>query len=185
MSSTLARSPIFVFGAAHSGKSEMALQFLAPDRPALVIATADPQEPLLQRRIQTLRGLRPAIWDTVEARYDVAAVVANAVSQYSQILLDSVNLWLATSCVAESNAFDEVAIEDRLLAQVDELIRLMHQHPDLRIVLVSAEVAASLPSQRAIERCLRRLIGLTNQRLASACATVVELKAGIPITLKG
>lgn len=185
MTSTLARSPILLFGAAHSGKSELALQFLAPDRPALVIATADPQEPSLRPRLRELQNLRPPAWETLETRHDLSAAVADGMERYQQILIDSINLWLAAACVVESNAFDERETEQRLFAQVDELIRLLLSRPEVRVVVVSAEVAASLPSPRSMERFIRRMIGITNQRLASACATVVEVKAGIPLILRG
>lgn len=185
MISTLTRSPILLIGAAHSGKSELAPQFLAPDRPALVIATADPHEPSLIPRIRELQSWRPAAWDTLETRHDLAAVVADACERYDQILIDSVNLWLASACVIESNAFHEEETQNRLYTQVDEMIRLLHDRPGVRAVVVSAEVAASLPSSRTMERCLRRIISITNQRLALACATIIEVKAGIPVMLRG
>jgi adenosylcobinamide kinase/adenosylcobinamide-phosphate guanylyltransferase len=185
MTSTLASSPILVLGAAHAGKSELAPRYLAPDRPALVLGTADPDEPSLRKRLAALRALRPAPWDTVETRHDLPAALADGLERYPQLLVDSVHLWLAAATIAEARGEGEAETEARLLALVDELTRVTLCRPKARVVFVTTDVGASLPPQRPIERLLRRIIGLANQRLAATCATVVEVKAGIPLILKG
>jgi adenosylcobinamide kinase/adenosylcobinamide-phosphate guanylyltransferase len=186
-------SPVLVLGPAHSGKSEFAHQLLLPDTAAVVIGTSAVKDRQTTLRIKSLNALRPPAWEILETSTDVAAAATAALARAPQVLIDSVNLWLASLVVehgdkVENGTADDAGyagtVEEQVLTQVDELCRLAATAKGQRLVIVSAELGGAPPPSRPAERLLRRLVGLANQRLARAARTVYTLQAGIPQLLK-
>lgn len=183
---TTIAAPILVIGGAHSGKSELAMQFLAPDQPALIIGTAPPDEPAFATRLSRLRQLRPAAWETAQGGSDLAASVAEAVRYYPQIMIDSISQWIAALTVAGADGGRrDTVVADSILSQIGELTHLISQNPRVRIVFVSAEVGSSPAPARGLERLYRQQVGLVNQHLAKSCPSVLTVTAGIPNMIKG
>ncbi|MBM4252549.1 MAG: hypothetical protein FJ146_11310 [Deltaproteobacteria bacterium] len=183
---TQSKSPILLLGNAHSGKSELAIQCLRPDLPALVIGTAPPTEPAFQSRIAELQGLRPATWDCIYAGTDLALAVSSATADVKQVLIDSVNQWLATLLLGYSDDADgsEHGRTGMLNSRIDELITVLRSRADTRFVIVTAEVGGGPAPSRMAERLFRQHLGLANQRLARVAASVLAVQAGIPTILK-
>jgi adenosylcobinamide kinase/adenosylcobinamide-phosphate guanylyltransferase len=177
-------APVLVLGPAHAGKSELAMRLFRPDEPAVVIGTASVRERAFQERLEYLKGLRPAPWESVDAEQDLPGLVDDAAGRAGQVMIDAVSQWLAT-LVVERDESGESALFDFLKAQVEELGRVMKKHQRCRFVLVSAEVGASPAPARAPERLYRQAVGLANQRLAALSETVLWVTAGLPLKLKG
>lgn len=180
-------SPIFVLGAAHAGKSEYAQSLLAPDRPAVVVGTAEVSEPWMAERVLALKARRPPSWESFDGAQDLAARLAEAAAQCEQVLVDSVSQWLAGLVVDGSRLGQsgEAVLAQELDAYVAEFSRVIEMLAGkTRLVVVSAELGSGPPPQRPAERLFRRAVGLANQSLAARCATVVEVRAGLPLLLK-
>lgn len=185
---TQMKAPILMLGPAHAGKSQLATQMLAPDRPAIVIGTATPMAHAgYQRRLQYLRSLRPPGWETIEPAPDLAAATADALRRSEQVLIDSISQWLAGLVVEaeQTQAYDEAMVEHQTNSRIAELLTVLSKVPSgSRVVVVSSEMGAAPAPPRALERLYRRLAGETHQRLAAWAATVVMIQAGIPVAIK-
>ena len=180
---TQVKAPILVLGPAYSGKSELAMQLLAPDATAIVIGTAPPHEPAFAPRLTQLRGLRPPTWETLDSPTDLTAALQDSAARTSQILVDSISQWLAT-LVVHGEGHGEAAKADAVEARLEELCRALTATPECRFVLVSAEVGASPAPPRPGERLYRQLVGQANRRLAAVARTVLLVHAGIPLMIK-
>ena len=184
-----AASPLFLLGAAHSGKSELAQQLLAPDREALVLGTATVTDPAFARRLARLRALRPGAWDTVEVGADLPAALAQALKRCDQVLVDSLNLWIAGLVIGSGDeaapAAGEDGIEARVYGLVSEVLAVTAKHPAARVVFVSSETGAGPAPARVVERLYRRLTGESHQRVAAAAKTVPMVYAGVAVVIKG
>jgi adenosylcobinamide kinase/adenosylcobinamide-phosphate guanylyltransferase len=64
-----------VLGGARSGKSAFAQRLIAPEQPAVYIATAAPDDPEMQKRVARHRRDRPTHWATLEAPIDLASAI--------------------------------------------------------------------------------------------------------------
>ena len=183
---TQTKSPLLILGNAHSGKSELAIQCLRPDLPGIVIGTAPPNEPTFHSRIAELQGLRPATWDSVYAGTDLVAAVTSATANVQQIIIDSINQWLATLLLSYSEDDDgsEQGRANLLNSRVDELVKLLKRNQETRFVVVTAEVGGGPAPSRMAERLFRQQLGLANQHLARAASSVLAVQAGIPSILK-
>lgn len=179
---TQAASPVFFFGPAHAGKSELAMRALAPDSPAVVLGTAPAHEPAFQSRIKELQAQRPAPWENLDSGLDLAVAIEDVAKKYPQIMIDSLSQWLAALLVESEQS--ETALKKTVVGRVDELFQVLAKLSGIRLVLVSAETGAGPAPARALERLYREQVGLMNQRLARLARTAAWVSAGLPQVLK-
>ncbi len=178
-------SPVLLIGPAYSGKTDLATRYLRPDQGAIVIGTALNIDPQTSRRLTSLKERRPAQWESLDSFYDLAVAVSDCGLKSPQILVDSVNQWLANLLV--QGELSEGEEDQRLslgLLRVDELAKAVHGCRSERVVVVSAEIGASPAPSRPLERLFRQLVGLANQRLAEVAQTVLTVHAGIAHPIK-
>ena len=179
-------SPLLVIGAAYTGKSEMAHAACQAAARTAVIGTADLSEGLLRARVDELKRLRPSHWEHIEGQEDLGAQVRSlSVSGcFDQILLDSVNQWVAQHMLLNLQKYSLEQLSLHLEYLTKDLVSAIAE-ASCRIVLVSSEVGAGISPPRPIARTFRQLVGRINCRLAAACPSVIQVTAGIPLTLKG
>ena len=161
-----------VLGGAGSGKTAYALR-LALERSAraTMIATAQPLDEEMARRIARHKAERGPRWRTIEEPLDLSKALATCPSGEA-IVVDCLTLWLSNLMHAESNV-DEA---------VDQLIEALATRD---AILVSNEVGLGLVPETALGRAFRDIAGRTNQRIAAAVERVVFIAAGLPLVLKG
>lgn len=179
-----APAPVFLLGPAYAGKSELAMRLFRPDQAAVVIGTASPRERAFHDRLEHLKALRPAAWESLDCEADLPGAVADAASRSPQVMVDAVSQWLASLVVGRDDS-GEAALTEYVRAQVDELRRVIAKNKQCRFVLVSAEVGGSPAPARAPERLYRQAVGQANQRLADLAQTVLWVVAGQPLKIKG
>src|SRR4051812_34056573 len=85
-------SPLFILGPAYSGKSELAHEALAKAPPTTVLGTAGLTE--MESRITQLKSLRPDHWAILES-HELNDDLSEALRESEQVLIDSINQWLA------------------------------------------------------------------------------------------
>jgi adenosylcobinamide kinase / adenosylcobinamide-phosphate guanylyltransferase len=184
----VARRLILILGGARSGKSTLAERLaaeLAPEGRVLFAATAQGGDEEMRERIAEHRRRRPAAWRTVEAPLDLAAGIAESVSDAQVVLVDCVTLW-ASNLLLDGGKEDETVppeVEARALAAVDDLLAV-YRSGKATYLLVSNEVGLGLVPPYSLGRAYRDLLGRMNQRLAAAADEVYLLVAGIPLELK-
>lgn len=168
---------VLVTGGVRSGKSRHAESLLAGPVSYVAPGPTDDSDPDWLARIAAHRARRPASWTTVETRDLVSAltldgpVLVDCLGTWLTAVLDSRELWDATS--------DSVtAYVDGLL---DEVVAILAARDD--VVLVTNEVGLGVVPVHRSGRLFRDLLGLVNQRLATACDEVHLVIAGRVLTL--
>lgn len=165
---------ILVTGGVRSGKSAhaeslltgLAVTYVAP---GLVHDDAD-----WAARVAAHRARRPDTWTTVETT-DLAAAVAGD----GPVLIDCLGTWLAR--VLDDRTLWEASANRATAAVEEELDRLvgaLGQVARRDVVVVTNEVGLGVVPEHRSGRLFRDLLGLTNQRVASACDEVHLVVAG-------
>lgn len=185
MESSNLDSPVFLIGPAFSGKSDFSKYCLDLQAPAAVLAWGSIEDDFLKQRIQELKDQRPAHWKLYESPSDLLEQLTQALANYDQLLIDSINLWLSQSLVELLLRHDLAQVEQILLHQARQLIDLVRSYQnEKRIIWVSSECGAGIVPHLPVARSFRKLVSLINQQLAATSQTVIHFTAGIPWLLK-
>ena len=164
----------FLLGGARSGKSRRAQVLAEQASPSRVfIATAEPLDDEMARRIARHQADRAEGWRTVEAPLDLAPALGEAKPDEA-IVIDCLTLWLSNLMHHGRDVEDETA---RLCAALPA--------PTKPVFLVSNELGLGLVPESPIGRAFRDAQGRLNQAVASACDVVEFVAAGLPLRLKG
>jgi adenosylcobinamide kinase/adenosylcobinamide-phosphate guanylyltransferase len=172
---------VLVTGGVRSGKSRHAESLLA-DAPCVSYVAPGPRldedrDPDWASRIAAHQARRPASWTTVETR-DLAA----ALRLDGPVLVDCLGTWLTAVLDArglwDASSESVTSVVDGLLDEVVAALALRNE-----VVLVTNEVGLGVVPAHRSGRLFRDLLGLVNQRLATACDEVHLVIAGRVIRL--
>jgi adenosylcobinamide kinase/adenosylcobinamide-phosphate guanylyltransferase len=122
----------------------------------------------LERRVRLHRERRPGTWGTLEIG-DLDEVLP-AAERWDAVLLDSLTLWVSAR---EERAPAEF---DRFLAGAGDL--------SVPLLLVSDEVGLGVVPESEAGRRFREVLGLVNQRAATAAEEVHLCVAGVSVRIK-
>lgn len=187
----IARSEL-ILGGQKSGKSRRA-ELLArswldasPARQAVLIATAQAWDAEMQARInrhQADRAERVPGMRTLEEPLALAQAIASQSQPDTLLVVDCMTLWL-TNVLMPMHPPQGRADPSRPMAQaVAALVQAVSQAPG-PVVLVGNEIGLGVIPMGAEVRSFVDALGLLNQSLASACARVTLMVAGLPLHLK-
>lgn len=172
----LVHSSHLVLGGARSGKSRYALEQAAQSGGRVAfLATARALDGDMAARIARHRAERPPRWTTLEEPQDVVATCRRAATTHDLIVVDCATVWVA-------NLMERGDDDAAVLAAADDLAALQRAHA-VSLVIVSNEVGAGVHPPTELGRRFRDLLGLVNQRLASAADRVTLMVAGLPMTV--
>ena len=151
----------FVTGGARSGKSGYAERLAsATGRGVVYIATMEPLDEELVRRVAAHRSARPASWDTVEAPLDPAGAL-EAADPGQCVLLDCLSLWVANRMgpLGDAPASGDLAhLERTLQVEVARVIDAARAREGETIV-VTNEVGSGLVPPYPLGRAYRDVLG--------------------------
>lgn len=168
---------IFILGPAYSGKSEIAQGLLDAEQNCVFLATAVVQEPLLAARVQRLQAQRPKIWETIDAKSDLADQLKDLLRDHPQVLLDSFNLWLANAILQAMGKYDALQLTLHFEMEVRRICECIGARKGL--VIVSSEAGAGVSPPQEAARLFRQILGHAHVRIAKACDRVAFVQAGI------
>jgi alpha-ribazole phosphatase len=184
---------ILVLGGARSGKSTFAQRMVEDMRvdpessqsSILFVATAEPGDEEMERRIERHRQARPNCWCTLEAPRNVGRAILDVVAEQDieAVLVDCMTLLTSNLLMDAEDIFAEET-ETAMMDEVEELIVCARQI-SAPFVVVSNEVGWGLVPSYPLGRAYRDLLGRANQALADAADEVILLVAGIPRVIKG
>lgn len=176
----MAKEMILILGGARSGKSALAERLALQRERVLFVATAEPLDSDMERRIATHRSQRPRHWKTLEEPIDLASAIASTVQDYDVCLLDCLTLWVSNlllSIEKEPNA------EAKILAALSDLIEV-YEKSSATWIVVSNEVGLGIVPPYSLGRTYRDILGRANQALAIRADRVYLTVAGHALDIK-
>ncbi len=170
-----------VLGGGRSGKSRFA-QALAETAGAVpgsrvYIATAEPMDEEMRRRIAAHQADRADRFVTVEEPMDLAGAIERLSDETCVALVDCLTVWLG-------NLIYHHGPQEGLYQEESDLLRILAD-PPCEIILVSNETGMGFIPTDAESRAFRDHAGWLNQDIAKLADTVVLMVAGIPVVIKG
>jgi adenosylcobinamide kinase/adenosylcobinamide-phosphate guanylyltransferase len=179
-----------ILGGARSGKSDLGVRLAAASgRPVLFVATMDPGDDEMRRRVAAHRASRPAHWRTVEAPYALMESLEADAQRGDFVLVDCLTLWVSNMLLAsigyesspsageiDAAVFHAVRNAERLAGWADAF--------DGDVSVVSNEVGAGVVPEYALGRAFRDALGGANRALAAQAERVYWLAAGLALEIK-
>ena len=177
----------FLIGPAHSGKSTQTSVVARPGLDTLVIGMANTQHPLMMARVEALKAARPTSWQHVDRPADLPSLVFAATAVHDQIIVDSLNLWLAALTVNHPAGRTAVDLLNMLNTESERMTDALRRARDAgaNLIVVAAEIGASPSPPVETERAFREANGRLNQAVAAVADRVILMTAGIPTVLRG
>jgi adenosyl cobinamide kinase/adenosyl cobinamide phosphate guanylyltransferase len=171
-----------ITGGVRSGKSSYAeaLATYFADK-VLYIATLQPSDEEMQRRIAKHEAQRPKSWRTLEVNLELPRAIQNASEKV--VLVDCLSGFVSNILREHEGAGEDVVIE-KVLESTAELASIL-QASTKTIIIVTNEVGYGVVPEYPLGRWFRDALGLANQRVAKIADGVSIVTVGIPQTLKG
>ena len=167
---------IFVLGGARSGKSSFALQQGRLLSPRAFLATAEPFDAEMAKRIQKHQKSRGRGWNTFEISTQLAEWFAGEGANYPSVVVDCLTLWL-------NNLLRDKVRPRQVPSHVRKLLKVIKGSPS-QVVMVSNELGLGLVPGDAASREFRDVAGRMNQLIAAEADEVYFLVSGLPLRLK-
>jgi len=178
MQAQTGKSVTLVLGGARSGKSRYAQQLAARAAQVTFLATAQPTDEEMRRKIERHRQERPPSWVTVEVPVELDGAIREHAPTSELLLVDCLTFYTANIMSHEREN------SDLMRERVDRLCEALTA-ASVPIVLVSNEVGSGVVPAFHTGVVFRDLLGEINQRVAQIADNVVIMFAGLPLTLKG
>ncbi|MDR3357371.1 MAG: bifunctional adenosylcobinamide kinase/adenosylcobinamide-phosphate guanylyltransferase [Desulfovibrio sp.] len=170
-------------GGTRCGKSSLALRW-AESRAGrrLFVATCVPEDAEMMERVGRHRAGRGSAWECLEEGIDPqkaleARFFSPGADRPGVLLFDCVSMWIANMLYAGLTPDDALSRVDLFAEYLTGL--------GLPAALVSAEAGLGIVPANPVGRRFQDTLGLANQRLARACRTVILVRCGLPLPVKG
>jgi adenosylcobinamide kinase/adenosylcobinamide-phosphate guanylyltransferase len=163
-------------GGAASGKSAKALELAGTGTPRTFLATGQPLDDEMARRIRRHRMARGPGWDTAEVPVDLTDWFVKQGPRYRVIILDCLTLWLSN--------LREQGVPDTQVSRLTETLLQAMRSTNGRIVIVTNELGMGLVPMDASARGFRDLAGSVNQQVAQEADEVHLVVSGLAVRLK-
>jgi adenosyl cobinamide kinase/adenosyl cobinamide phosphate guanylyltransferase len=174
------RDLVLLLGGVRSGKSAAAVRLAATTgRAVTFVATSQPGDGDMRRRIARHRSERPSAWATIEAPEWPGRAVRQVGD--SVIIVDCVTVWVS-NLLLRLDALSDDAVEAEIDAQVDDLLAARESGAG-QLIVVSNEVGLGVVPPYPLGRRFRDLLGHVNRRLAAEATEVTLMIAGIPVPI--
>jgi adenosyl cobinamide kinase/adenosyl cobinamide phosphate guanylyltransferase len=164
---------VLLLGGARSGKSTLAVQLAAHHHHVTFLATAEPGDEEMRRRIAAHRAERPSTWATVEEPLELGRAI-DAVDPASCLVIDCLSLWAANRLPAGAAV---VEAEARVAAGAAA-------RRSATTIAVSNEVGMGVVPASELGRAFRDTLGRVNAIWAAAATECFLVVAGRRLELR-
>jgi len=173
---------VLVTGGSRSGKSRYALAQAEtlPGRKVFV-ATCPELDSEMAARIRRHRAERPAHWQTVESREDLAGSLAGIAAD--AVVVDCLTLWVNNLLYAETARGLAVVTEETIAEKTREVMKTARTLAG-HVYFVTNEVGMGIVPLDPLSRRYRDLAGRCNQVAAAQADEVVLMTCGLPMKIK-
>ena len=166
-----------VTGGARSGKSRRALELAAPYGRKAFIATCEPIDEEMRRRIAAHREERDASYETFEEPRDLAAALARLPTGVEVAVIDCLTVWLGN--LSHHAAMGADLSQLSTFPEIAAFLERLDDPPTCDLIVVTNEVGMGLVPATALGRAYRDLAGSVNQRVAARAQRVILMVSGV------
>lgn len=176
---------ILILGGTASGKSELAERVGASRGGSVCyVATADPRDSEMRRRIEIHRARRPSTWQTLEVQRGLAQALA-AAPPSPVVILESLGMLVANHLGSPRRRGPSLLkLRPAIEEEVTRFLGICGDWQATAIV-VSEEVGLGIVPAIPLARRFADVLGWVNQQVGGRADEVYLVVAGIPIPLKG
>ena len=168
---------IFISGGARSGKSSYALNLARRlARRVAFVATCEPLDKEMKKRIDAHKKSRPREWKTFEVPQKISPLLSSINAAFEVVIIDCITL-LVTNLLLRG--YKEAAVE----REIKKMCRLLKKMP-ADAVIVSNEVGLGIVPENEIAREFRDIAGRMNQIIAAGSDEVFFMVSGLPLKIK-
>lgn len=168
---------ILILGGVRSGKSTYAVNLAKKYKKVAFIATGQPLDKEMKKRIAIHKKLRPKNWQTFEEPKDIYGLLKKIKSKFELIIVDCVTLWV-------SNLLLKGRKEKELVDEAQKTLDLL-KNTKAKVVIVSNEVGLGIVPRNKLARDFRDITGKINQLVAREAKEVIFMVSGLPLKIKG
>ncbi|MCA1926967.1 MAG: bifunctional adenosylcobinamide kinase/adenosylcobinamide-phosphate guanylyltransferase [Calditerrivibrio sp.] len=161
-----------ITGGVKSGKSSYALSIGREFKKKLFIATAEPFDDEMKRKIKLHRSERGRDWELIEEPISLVNGIKKG-EGYDYILVDCLTMWVNN--LLHYNIDTDIAFS--------ELIGYLKSYRG-NVVFVTNEVGLGVVPVDPVSRRYMNLLGVLNQNIARLADNLIFLVSGYPIYLK-
>jgi adenosylcobinamide kinase/adenosylcobinamide-phosphate guanylyltransferase len=173
---------IFITGGARSGKSSFAEQTAHNfGAPLCYLATAQPLDDEMGRRIEKHQQRRGDAWHTIEEPLQLAQALAENDGRFNAILVDCLTLWLTNLLLLDEEPGNDS--EEWIMGKVQHLAATL-RNIKTPVIIVTNEVGMGIVPENRLARMFRDIAGQANQIIAAAADEAWLVASGIPLKLK-
>ena len=167
---------VLITGGARSGKSRYALELADSARSKAFIATAQPSDDEMRRRIKKHRQERKDRFSTVEAPFDLAEAIRSLGPGTELVVVECLTVWLGNLMHRHDHGATPYP-------EVTSFLQIAEK-PPCELVIVSNELGMGIVPENEMARRFRDLAGQVNQEVAQIAYKVVFMISGIPLVAK-
>lgn len=167
----------FILGGARSGKSSQALRLAKKiGGKTAFIATCEPLDAEMKKRIRAHKESRPGSWKTFEAPDLELALLKNICAKFNLVIIDCLTLLVSNLMLSK---LKPKSIEQR----IKSALRIL-KGSSAECIIVSNEVGLGIVPDNKLGRSFRDIAGRINQITANKADTVLFMVSGIPLKVK-
>ncbi len=167
----------FILGGARSGKSTYALN-LAQERGKKVafIATGEPRDAEMKKRIALHKKERPSGWKTFEEQKNISSVLKKIGQEFDLVIIDCLTLLISNLILT---GLKSDLIQNKINDLLNEVTKIKSN-----CIIVSNEVGLGIVPENKLARDFRDIAGRANQLVAKKSNQVFFIVSGIPWRIK-
>lgn len=178
-----------LLGGVRAGKSARALALARSyERTGgvLFVATAQPLDREMERRIAVHRAERPPHWETLESPVELPGDIAGCLTanpgRFDVVVIDCLTVWVSNLLLSLDDGDDA----ERLIGtRATELLGVVAAStPARRWIVVSNEVGFGVVPPTSLGRRYRDALGRVNQLVAASAERVTLMVAGLEVSMK-
>ncbi len=171
-----------ILGGSNSGKSRFAESLIKNCQNVLYLATAEPLDEEMKKKVEKHRKSRPPEWITIEEPVHIDKVIEKEKANFSAILLECILLYL-NNIIKNHSSLPEDEIEKIALDKITKAHEII-RNSEIDCYMISGEVGLGLIGETKSARLYARVLGKTNQLLPKNATNVFFVVAGIPMKIK-